>query len=77
MVEELSEQSQLPSDDDSGSRTVRGPEKRTPVVVEEKAASEQVARDELIRARNKRVRAPRSAPGPDSAPPFSDHSGQL
>jgi hypothetical protein len=44
---------------------------------EEEIRSEQVVRDELVRARNKRVRAPNTAPGPGSAPPFSDHSGQL
>ena len=44
---------------------------------EEEIRSEQAARDEEVRARNKRVRAPRSAPGPDSPPAFSDHSGQL
>jgi hypothetical protein len=44
---------------------------------EEEIRSEQVVRDELVRARNKRVRAPNSTPGPDGAPPFSDHSGQL
>jgi hypothetical protein len=54
-----------------------GSQPKTPVAVEEKAASEQEASDELIRARNKKVRAPRNAPGPDSPPPFSDHSGSL
>ena len=44
---------------------------------EEEIRSEQEARDELVRARNKLVRAPRSAPGPDGPPPFSDHSGSL
>jgi hypothetical protein len=44
---------------------------------EEEIRSEQGARDEEVRARNKRVRAPRSAPGPDGPPAFSDHSGQL
>jgi len=43
----------------------------------EEIRSEQAVRDEAVRARNKRVRAPRSAPGPGSPPPFSDHSGQL
>ena len=54
-----------------------GSKPQTRVVTDEKAASEQAARDEVIRARNKRVRAPSSAAGPDSPPPFSDHSGQL
>jgi len=45
--------------------------------VDEKAVSEQLAREEVIRARNKRVRAPSTVPGPDSDPPFTDHSGAL
>jgi len=44
---------------------------------EEEIRSEQAARDEEVRARNKRVRAPRGAPGPDGPPAFSDHSGSL
>ena len=44
---------------------------------EEEIRNEQAARDELVRARNKLVRAHRSAPGPDGPPPFSDHSGTL
>ncbi len=44
---------------------------------EEEIRNEQAARDELLRARNKLVRAHRSAPGPDGPPPFSDHSGTL
>jgi len=44
---------------------------------EEEIRGEQADRDEVVRARNKRVRAGRSAPGPDGPPPFSDHSGQL
>jgi hypothetical protein len=72
MFEESSEQSQLPSDDDSGSRTGRAPENPTPVAVDEEAA-----KDEWIRARNKRVRAPRSAPGPGGPPLFTNHSGRL
>jgi len=54
-----------------------GSKPQTPVSGGEKAASEQAARDEVERARNKRVRAPRSAPGAGSPPPFSDHSGSL
>jgi hypothetical protein len=50
---------------------------RTSAGAEEKAASEQAARDEVVRARNKSVRAPRNAPGAGSTPPFSDHSGSL
>jgi hypothetical protein len=44
---------------------------------EEEIRSEQADRDEEVRARNKRVRTPRSAPGPDGPPAFSDHSGSL
>jgi hypothetical protein len=44
---------------------------------EEEIRSEQAARDEVVRARNKRVRSHRNAPEADSSPPFSDHSGQL
>ena len=44
---------------------------------DEEIRSEQAVRDEAVRARNKRVRAPRSAPGAGSPPPFADHSGQL
>lgn len=44
---------------------------------EEEILGEQAAHDEGIRARNKRARAPCSAPGAGSPPPFSDHSGQL
>jgi hypothetical protein len=54
-----------------------GSEPLTTLMADEKAASEQAARDEVIRARNKRVRAPSSAPGPDGPPPFTGHSGQL
>ena len=77
MFDETAEQSQLPSDDDSGRQGGCGSEHRTPVAADEKAASAQAARDEEERARNKRVRAPRSAPGPEGPPPFSDHSGSL
>jgi hypothetical protein len=44
---------------------------------EEEIRREQAARDEEVRARNKRVRASRNAPGPDGPPAFSDHSGSL
>jgi hypothetical protein len=39
--------------------------------------AEQEARDELVRARNKAVRAHGHAPEAESSPPFSDHSGEL
>ena len=54
-----------------------GSKPQTTVDIDEKAASEQLAREAVIRARNKRVREPSHVPGPDSEPPFSDHSGQL
>ena len=44
---------------------------------EEELRGEQADRDEVVRARNKRVRAHRSAAQEGSPPPFSDHSGQL
>jgi len=44
---------------------------------EEEIRGEQAARDELVRARNKAVRAHGHPPEAESAPPFSDHSGQL
>jgi hypothetical protein len=47
------------------------------VAVDENAASEQLAREAVIRARNKRVREPSHVTGPDSDPPFTDHSGAL
>jgi hypothetical protein len=44
---------------------------------EEETLGEQAIDDELVRARNIRVRAHRTAPGPEGPPPFSDHSGSL
>ena len=44
---------------------------------EEEIRGEQEVRDEMVRARNKRVRAHSSAAEADATPPFSDHSGQL
>jgi hypothetical protein len=77
MFEETAEQAQLPSEKGSESRRGCGSEHQTPVAVDDKAASEQVVRDEWVRARNKRVRAPRNAPKAEAPPPFCDHSGQL
>ena len=74
MFEESLEQTQLPSDADSGSRTARVPENSTPGAVDEKAARERAAKEEWIRARNKRVRAPRTAPRAGGPPPFTNHS---
>jgi hypothetical protein len=44
---------------------------------EEEIRGERAVGDDVVRTRNKRVRAHRSAPEADSPPPFSDHSGQL
>jgi hypothetical protein len=49
---------------------------RTPVAVDEKAASEQAVRDEVVRARHKAVRV-HHKPEAEGVPPFSDHSGSL
>jgi hypothetical protein len=77
MFEETTEQSGRHSEHGSGCGCGCGSKPQTTVATDEKTASEQAARDEVERARNKRVRAPRSAPGPESVPPFSDHSGSL
>ena len=44
---------------------------------EEELRGEQAIDDEVVRARNKRVRSHSSAAEADGPPPFSDHSGQL
>ena len=44
---------------------------------EEELRGEQAVRDEVVRARNKRVRSHRNTSEGMSPPPFSDHSGQL
>jgi len=75
MFEETTEQSGVHNEHDPGCGC--GSKPQAPVATDDQLASEQAARDEVERARNKRVRAPRSAPGPDSVPPFSDHSGSL
>ena len=77
MIEETADISERHSEHDSGCQCGCGSQPKAPAVVDEKAANEQLVSDEEVRARNKRVRAPRSAPGPDSPPPFSDHSGTL
>jgi hypothetical protein len=76
MFEETTEQSQLHSEQGSGSQSGCGSQHPTPVAVDEKAASEEAVRDELVRARNKAVRAHRK-PEAEGAHPFSDHSGSL
>jgi len=75
MIEETTEQSGPHGEHGSGCGC--GSKPQASVAVDDKVASEQAAREEVERARNKRVRAPRSAPGPESVPPFSDHSGSL
>ncbi len=47
------------------------------VTEEETATTERLAREQEIRDRNKRVREPSHVQGPDSNPPFTDHSGVL
>ena len=47
------------------------------VHAEEEIRGEQAARDEVVRARNKRVRSHSGAAKSYGPPPFSDHSGQL
>jgi hypothetical protein len=76
MFKEAAEQSQLHGEQGSESQSGCGSPERTPVAVDEKAASEQAVRDEAVRARNKAVRAHHK--GPEAGvPPFSDHSGSL
>ena len=47
------------------------------VRAEEEIRGEQADRDEVVRARNKRVRSHSSAAEAEGPPPFSNHSGQL
>jgi hypothetical protein len=54
-----------------------GPKPQATLVEGEKVASEKLAREAVIRARNKRVREPSHVHGPNSAPAFTDHSGEL
>jgi len=77
MFEETAGQAQLPSEEGSRPQSGSGSEHRTPVAVDDKAASEQAVRDEWVRVRNKRVRAHSNAPKAEGPPPFCDHSGQL
>jgi hypothetical protein len=77
MFEETTEQSGRHNEHDPGCGCGCGSKPQAPEATDDQLASEQAARDEVERARNKRVRAHRSAPGPDSIPPFSDHSGSL
>ena len=72
MLDETAVKTERINDHGIGCNCGCGSQVQAPAAAEEKAAS-----DEAIRARNKLVRAPRNAPGPDSPPPFSDHSGSL
>ena len=75
MIDEITKQAESQHTHDAGCGC--GAQHSTPPAVDEKAAAELAAREEEVRARNKRVRAPRNAPGPGGPPPFSDHSGTL
>ena len=77
MLEETAAQARQHTEQGSESESGCGSQHRTPVAVDQKAASEQAASDEVIRARNKAVRAHGHASGAESSPPFSDHSGEL
>ena len=84
MTDEITRQSKGIVAHGSGCQCGCGPKPQTTVAEDEKAASEKLAREEVIRAReevirarNKRVREPSHVPGPDSDPPFTDHSGAL
>jgi hypothetical protein len=69
MSKETAEQSQRHTEQSSGSQS-------TPVAVDDKAANEEAAADELVRARNKEVRVHRQ-PEAEGEPPFSNFSGPL
>jgi hypothetical protein len=75
------EETAKPSEPHTGQESEReggcSSQHRTPVAIEEKAASEQAVTDEAVRARNKAVRSHHQAPEADVLPPFSGHSGAL
>ncbi len=77
MTEETTRQSKGTVGHASGCQCGCGSESQAPVAIDEKATSERLAREEVIRARNKRVREPSTDPGQDTVPPFTDHSGAL
>jgi hypothetical protein len=77
MTEEAAGQTQGREGHGSGCQCGCNSKPQNTVALDEKAASEQLDREEVTRARNKRVRAPSTIPGPDSDPPFTDHSGAL
>lgn len=77
MFEETAEHSALHSEPGSGSQSDCGSQHQTAVGVDEKAASKQAASDELVRARNKTVRAHHQAPEAAVVPPFANPSGSL
>jgi hypothetical protein len=77
MVEKTAKQVERHNEHETGCQCGCGSQPPAKVVVDKKPVAEKAAREEVVRARNKRVRAPRSAPGPDGPPAFSDHSGKL
>jgi hypothetical protein len=77
MTEETARQSQGQEGHASGCQCGCGTKPQPAIPEDEKATKERLAREEAIRARNKRVREPSHVPGPDNAPPFTDHSGAL
>ncbi len=77
MTEESTRQSKGTVGHTSGCQCGCGTKSQAPVTEDEKATSERLAREEVIRARNKRVREPSTDPGQDTVPPFTDHSGAL
>ena len=77
MTEETAGQSKGTEGHASGCQCGCGTKPQATVAKTRSAASERLAREEVIRARNKRVREPSHVHGPDSEPPFTDHSGQL
>jgi hypothetical protein len=77
MSEETAGQARQQTEQGSESQRDCGSKHPTPLAVDQKAAREQAASDEVIRARNKAVRAHGHTPDAESSPPFSDHSGEL
>jgi len=77
MAEETTVQMQGGEGHATGCQCGCGSKPQNTVAIDEKAANEKLAREAVIRARNKSVREPSHVIGPDSDPPFTDHSGQL
>jgi hypothetical protein len=72
MLDETAVQSEQTGEHAGGCQCGCGSKTQAPLAV-----AEQAARDEVIRARNKRVREPSHVPKTEGEPPFSNHSGQL